>query len=48
LELARLPLLAKGRLTAAHAGRLRCEARNVHLDRALLVDTVGPVGAAFF
>ena len=25
-----------------------CEARNVHLDRALLVDTVGPVGAAFF
>jgi Domain of unknown function (DUF1998) len=25
-----------------------CEARNVHLDRALLVDTVGPVGASFF
>jgi Domain of unknown function (DUF1998) len=25
-----------------------CEARNVSLDRALLVDTVGPVGAAFF
>jgi hypothetical protein len=25
-----------------------CEARNVHLDRALLVDTVGPNGAAFF
>ena len=25
-----------------------CEARNVSLDRALLVDTVGTVGAAFF
>jgi Domain of unknown function (DUF1998) len=25
-----------------------CEARNVHLDRALLVDTVGPTAAAFF
>ncbi len=25
-----------------------CEARNLHLDRALLVDTVGPAGAAFF
>ena len=25
-----------------------CEARNLFLDRALLVDTVGPSGAAFF
>jgi hypothetical protein len=25
-----------------------CEARNLHLDRALLVDTVGPTGASFF
>ena len=25
-----------------------CEARNVLLDRALIVDTVGPVGASFF
>lgn len=25
-----------------------CEARNVSLDRALLVDTVATVGAAFF
>lgn len=25
-----------------------CEARNLHMDRALLVDTVGPVGAGFF
>jgi hypothetical protein len=25
-----------------------CEARNVHLDRALLVDTVGRVSASFF
>jgi MrfA Zn-binding domain len=25
-----------------------CEARNVLLDRVLLVDTVGPTGAAFF
>jgi len=25
-----------------------CEARNLHLDRALLVDTVGPTGVGFF
>jgi hypothetical protein len=25
-----------------------CEARNVSLDRALLVDTVGVTGASFF
>jgi hypothetical protein len=25
-----------------------CEARNVSLDRALLVDTIGAVGAEFF
>jgi hypothetical protein len=25
-----------------------CEARNVLLDRVLLVDTVGPMGAAYF
>jgi hypothetical protein len=25
-----------------------CEARNLFLDRALLVDTVGPTGVGFF
>jgi len=24
------------------------DTRNVHLDRALLVDTIGPAGASFF